>query len=306
MESVSVFLRRQRQLFTAEGVESPALSADLLLAEALRINREELLRLTLLEPDKTLPEEARQAFAALRERRRKGEPVAYILGRKEFYGREFIVNTSTLSPRPETELVIDEALRFCQGKERGVFADFGTGSGCLAVTLALEKPGWEGFALDISEAALATARLNAHNLGAEGRLSFALADFTLPLLPAASLDLLLSNPPYLSEDEYEKLDQGVREFEPRTALVPPPADGCKASGLEHLCRIVAIAARVLKPGGLLLMEIGSRQGPALLEQIRGDGENGGESAWSELLLKRDLAGLDRLVYAKLAKLAKTD
>ena len=293
-ETIASFLREQRRLFTAEGVESPSLSADLLLAEALRISREKLLRLTLMEPEKLLPGEALQAFAAFSERRRKGEPVAYILGRKEFYGREFVVNSSTLIPRPETELIIDEALNFCQGKERGTFADFGTGSGCLAVTLALELPGWEGFALDISEAALATARLNAHNLGAASRVSFALADFTLPILPAASLDLLLSNPPYVSEDEYEKLDKGVRDFEPRSALVPPPANGCKASGLEHLCQIVAIAARTLKPGGVLLMEIGSRQGPALLEQIR-------DERWSELRLVRDLAGLDRLLCARLAK-----
>ena len=254
-------------------------------------------------------------------RRAKGEPVAYITGVKEFYGRDFIVSPATLVPRPETELIVDMALEEAGRRPAGgLFADFGTGTGCIAVSLALALPRWRGLALDISEKALLTARANARRHKTRN-LGFARADFTLPPLAPDRLDLLVSNPPYVSEEEYAALDREVRDFEPKSALVPSPAGpggfadcfcppvgqnawavhpkrlGCgffspgKATGLEHAVSVLDSAARLLKPGGLLLMEIGHAQAQPLLAGL-------GPDAWSEGMVRKDLAGLDRVLSVR--------
>jgi release factor glutamine methyltransferase len=165
-----------------------------------------------------------------------------------------------------------------------VFADLGTGTGCIAVTLALELPHWRGIAVEKSPAALRIARANAIRLGAEN-LCLALADFRTPPVPPALLDLLLSNPPYVSEAEYHALSREVRAFEPKSALVPCSGG---VSGLEDAEALIPLARTLLKPGGLLLMEIGCRQGPALLSRLQG-------SDWAEARLHKDLAGLDRVL-----------
>ncbi|MDR2891856.1 MAG: peptide chain release factor N(5)-glutamine methyltransferase [Deltaproteobacteria bacterium] len=321
-ETLTELLRRQRRDFEAAGVESPALSAELLLAEALGLDRSALLHNLILEPSATIIDianqdaskqnvpwqDAREKFLALCARRLQGEPVAYILGRKEFYGREFLVNRHTLIPRPETELIVDCALDWAkkrttetknqlnaaigQKTHLACFADLGTGSGCLAVTLALELPGWRGLALDISDQALNMARENVSRLGVSKNLEFVLADFTRFEFAENSLDLLVSNPPYVSADEYAGLEKGVREFEPHSALVPQGnMNGSAPSGTELLAPLCALAARALKPGGLFLMEIGCGQGDYLRSLLARD------PAWSETDVLPDLAGLDRLVRA---------
>lgn len=297
MQTLKPYLKAQQRLFAQVGVEAPALSAELLLAKALGTDRQCLLKLLITEPARALPPSALKKYSALAARRLSGEPVAYILGQKEFYGRDFKVNPAVLIPRPESELLIDAAKNFFAWQAAGRFADLGTGSGCIAVTLALELGGhWLGLALDNSPAALQTARLNAERLGAAGRLDFALGDFNDYALPPAGLDLVAANPPYVSEAEYAALDKGVRGFEPKSALVPavPNAGAAPASGLEDLARIAALAAPALKSGGLLLMEMGCAQGPALLELLAGAG------LWSERRIIKDLAGLDRLIFARRA------
>ena len=285
-------------------VDAPRLSAELLLAKALGLDRDALLRRLLLEPESPLPETTLREFAALTARRASGEPAAYILGYKEFYGREFIVTPDTLIPRPETELLVDLALEYTRDRDLSnaagnagappCFADFGTGTGCIAVTLALALPGWRGLAVEKSPAALRVAKANALRLGAE-KLSFTLADFRappIPLTPPASLDLLISNPPYVSEAEYQTISFEVRDFEPKSALVPCLTAGSSggspagATGLEDAEALIDLAHVLLKPGGLLLMEIGHAQGPALLPRLQG---------WTGALLHQDLAGLDRVI-----------
>ena len=284
------------------GADAPRLSAELLLAKALGLDRNALLKRLILEPKAVLPRPALQEFAELIARRAAGEPAAYILGRKEFYGREFAVTPDTLIPRPETELLIDLALEYGRGPgfagATPSFADFGTGTGCIAVTLALELPGWRGIAVEKSPSALRVARDNAARLGAKN-LCLALGDFRIPPVAPASLDLLISNPPYVGEAEYRTLSREVRAFEPKSALVPcsgnrrtqagrlsgiPPAG--EASGLEDAEALLELARTLLKPGGLLLMETGSTQGPALLSRLQG---------WSKARLHKDLAGLDRVI-----------
>ena len=282
-------LRTYSHLLTAAGVDSPSLSAELLLAEAMGLSRQRLITQRIMNPDALLAPADREKADAFMARRAAGEPTAYILGRKEFFGREFLVTPATLIPRPETELLVETALDFAASEHRdaGNFADFGTGSGAIAVSLALELPAWQGLALDISRDALTAARHNAARLGAHP-LRFLQADFPSPLdssIPACSLDLLLANPPYVSETEYALLSPEIRLYEPRSALVPG------ACGTEHAAAVCREAARTLRPGGLLLMEMGMSQGDALLAMLE-------PATWRTAAILPDLAGLPRVVAAR--------
>ena len=263
--------------------DAPALTAQLLLCHVLGIDRVALIA----HSEETVPPADGARLEALLSRREQGEPLAYILGVREFYGRDFAVNPHTLIPRPETEHLIETALEFFD--KRGMadkplrFIDLGTGSGCIAVTLAAERPAWQGAALDISQGALETARRNAEANGVS--LSFLQADFTQPLsFEPASFDLVVSNPPYISEEEYAELDAGVRDFEPRSALVPGP------EGMEHPRAVEEVARRLLRPGGLFLMEHGWLQGEACRALCHTD-------FWNDVHTGCDLAGKDRFLFA---------
>jgi len=263
--------------------DAPALTAQLLLCHVLGVDRVALIA----HSEEVVPPEAETHLDSLLARRAAGEPLAYILGFREFYGRDFAVDASTLIPRPETEHLIETALEFFeQKKEAGAplrFLDLGTGSGCIAITLAAERPAWKGTAVDISSGALKVARRNAEVHGVS--LSFLLADFTQALPFAdADFDLVVSNPPYISEEEYAELDAGVRDFEPRTALVPGP------EGMEHPRAVEEAARRLLKPGGLFLMEHGWLQGEACRALCH-------EDFWKDVHTGRDLAGKDRFLFA---------
>ncbi len=280
-------LRVAADLTEAE-VDSPRLSAEVLLALALDIKRSELLRRLILDPREPLDKEVMQRFIGFAHRRARGEPTAYITGAKEFYGRDFAVTSDVLIPRPETELIIDVARQYTPTFPRlPIFADFGTGSGCIAVTLALELRGSCGVALDRSATALAVARDNARRLGAE-HLAFLRADFRRVPLADACLHFIAANPPYIGGVEYRTLNREVRDFEPKSALVPEENDG--AAGTEDAVQILAEAARLLAPGGVLLMEMGCAQGRELLQALPGSLRRGGR-------VLRDAAGLDRLLVA---------
>lgn len=284
------FLREERAAFRRAGTEAPELSAEALLAAALGIERTELLRSLLLKPElplDSLGPEALSLYAAYKARRLSGEPVAYILGQKEFYGRPFLVNPQVLIPRPETELLVEAALRECRGEDKAVFADLGTGSGCLAVTLALELgPGLRGLALDISAPALKTAEANALALGAAGQLTFIQGDYRRCVFAPASLRLVLANPPYISAADFARLEHGVRNFEPASALL------AGEKGTEHLEAALQTAATALQPGGLLLLELGADQGAYLLGLARND------HAWTETEIIKDAAGRERMLRAR--------
>ena len=263
------------------GSDSPALVAGMLLCRVLGIDKVALVA----HSEEEIPPPAEAELEKLLLRRLDGEPVAYILGEREFYGRDFLVNRHTLIPRPETEHLVEEALRFFEGKENIRFLDLGTGSGCIAVTLATEQPLWRGVAVDVSEGALEEAKANAARHGAAERLLFLHADFTEPLpLEAGGFDLVVSNPPYVSEEEYAVLDAGVRNFEPRSALVPGPC------GLEHPRAVEAAARALLREGGLFLMEHGYLQGEACRALCP-------DAYWKDVRTGRDLAGKARFLFA---------
>lgn len=267
---------------SALGLDAPRLSAELLGAKAFG-----LTRLGLLVQSKTqLSQEALAAFRALVARRAKGEPVAYILGEKEFFGLGFRVTVDVLIPRPETEMLIEEAQRLYPADAPLRFADFGSGSGALAVALAHVFPQARGLAVDLSSKALDVARGNARRHQVEDRLEFLCADFTSLHLPAGALDLVVANPPYVTEAEYAALSPEVHDFEPRSALLSPDA------GLAHIRGLAPMAARALRPGGVLLCEFGSSQGRAVLDIFEDPA-----SGFSDPVVLTDYAGLDRMLRA---------
>jgi len=270
------------EYLSGKAVDSPRLSADLLAMHVLGISRLDLIT----EPHRQVSEAHWQAIADLVERRGNGEPVAYLLGSREFYGRDFAVSPATLIPRPETEHIIEEVVRRFSGKGRFIFADLGTGTGCIAATIAAELPDAMGIAVDLSADALAVATANARTHGVADRLLFLNGDFTSALFRHASLDCIATNPPYVSEAEYAELSHEVRDYEPRTALVPGE------TGLEHAALLIRNAQDWLRPDGIFIMEMGYTQaGPNL--SCFGDAQG----IWHGEKIIRDLAGLDRMVFA---------
>ncbi len=282
--TVREILQKSADFLADRGVDSPALSAQLMLGKALRLTRLDLL----LQSDRPLTEAELAAARELVRRRGRGEPAAYILGEKEFYGLAFSVTPACLIPRPETEHIVEEAEARFPRDAALAFADLGTGSGCLAVTLAVRFPQARGLAVDRSPGALAVARDNAARHGVGERLSLVQGDFAdLAGLGVAqgSLDLVAANPPYVSEAEYADVSPEVRNFEPRGALTPGP------TGLEAIAALAPGAHAALKPGGLLLLEMGMTQAAA----VRGILEQAG---FAEVRIRKDLAGRDRVAVAR--------
>lgn len=289
MAGIREILTHHTRRLEKAAVDSPRLSAEVLLAQAMGITRNELLKKLLISPELAVSASVSALIENYIVRRESGEPVAYITGAKEFYGRDFAVSPATLVPRPDTETLVEEALSFAANHPASSpsFIDLGTGSGAIAVTVALELPEWHGIAVDISEEALAMAKHNAITLGAEN-IAFVVCDFLGNALPQGPYNMVLANPPYVSEEEYADLSPEVALFEPRSALVPP---FLRSNGLEHLFAIMDIAEHLLKPGGLLLMEMGYTQGEALLKKAEKS------NVWESPRIVSDLAGLPRVFRA---------
>ena len=264
----------------ARGADTPYLDAAVLLAHLLEVSKERLFA-AYPEP---LPELTRARFEQVLERRAAGEPVAYLRGCKEFYGRPFRVDRRVLIPRPETELLVQAALRRgdAGAGAGGVPAlhEVGTGSGAVAVTLQLERPAWRVSASDLSPAAVAAARGNRDRLGA-GRLRLRVCDL-LPPAPAR-WDLIVANLPYLTSAEVARLR---RRGWPEPALA---LDG-GADGLGPSRRLLDCARRRLRPGGALLLETGACGAAALASALERRG-------FAPVELWRDLAGLPRVLIA---------
>ncbi|MCF8105243.1 MAG: peptide chain release factor N(5)-glutamine methyltransferase [Desulfohalobiaceae bacterium] len=278
MQTIGQLLSGYTRCLEQKGIDAPRLSAEVITARALGLSRLELL----LCRDRLLsPREADQAKRLLR-RREKGEPLAYILGQREFYGQDFLVSNQVLIPRPETELVIETARELLPRQKPFLFADICTGSGVIGIMLARLFPESRGMLLDISLSALDVARRNIqkHDLG--HRLQPACADLASALGPE-SLDLLAVNPPYIPQGELDALSPEIREHEPRLAL-----DGGQ-SGLDAILLLLDQARRVLKDGGRLIMEIGQGQGTCLRQA---GGPSG--TSWGRLRTFKDLSGRERV------------
>ena len=268
--------RRLKALPQAE----PRLEAECLLMEATGASRESLLAW----PERLPTPEQAVRLAALLARRLAGEPIAQIRGRRAFWNQELKVSPATLIPRPETELLVEIALEKLPATAPLVVADAGTGSGAIALALALERPEWTLLALEISPGAAAVAADNLRRHGAH-RARVIRADWLAPLAPA-SLDALITNPPYIPEAD-PHLQRGDLPREPRIALA------AGADGLDAIRRILPEARTCLKPGGLLALEHGFDQGPAVRELLAASG-------FQDIETRTDLAGHPRATLARQA------
>jgi release factor glutamine methyltransferase len=276
--------------FKAKGLDSPRLDAELLLCEVLGVDRIRIL----LDAERPLAPAELSRYRDLIKRRRVHEPVAYLRGSREFYGRSVLVDRSVLIPRPDTETLVEVALR----RTRPIHAfarllDLCTGSGCVAISLARERPTWHVDAVDLSPDALATARKNAQRLGAVWNVRWLEGDLFAPLgevsRPAVSTggrrpryDIITANPPYIPDAELLELDAGIRDFEPRMAL----SGG--VDGFSITTRLVAAAPGFLADGGVLAVEImagTSAEVMVLFEQ----------AGFVDIEVTRDYGGTDRVV-----------
>lgn len=217
-----------------------------------------------LRQEEPAPGGFEEAFGALIERRARREPAAYIRGLQEFWSRDFEVTPEVLIPRPETELIVEELLALLPVDAPALprrVADIGTGSGCIAVTVATERPHLHVVATDISLTALAVARRNADRMGVAPRIEFLECAYLSGT--TGLFDFILANPPYVTEAEYEQLAPEVREYEPSIALK------AGEDGLRDIRQIVHVSAERLKPGGTLFVEIGHQQSAAVEELVSG-------------------------------------
>ena len=258
----------------AAGVPDPLTDTRRLLAYALEVAPERLT-LALAEP---VGPGAVAAFDRVIARREARQPVAQILGRRAFWGREFRVTPDVLDPRPETETLIELALE----RPFTRVLDLGTGSGCILLSLLAERSDARGLGVDASEPALAVARGNAVALGVSDRAEFRRSDWWSKV--EGRFDLIVANPPYVAEDEWATLAPEVRDWEPRGALTPG------GDGLGAYRQIAAGAADHLLPGGAILLEIGAAQGVAVAAILA-------EVGFSQPAAHRDLGGRDRVISA---------
>jgi len=226
------------------------------------------------------------SYRTLVKRRAKREPVAYILGRREFYGRDFVVDRRVLIPRPDTEVLIDEVLARLSDDASGVVVDYGTGSGAIALTLAAERPGLSVLGLDISEDALSAARANADRLGLRERVGFVRSD-GLSALPPRFLNkvvALVANPPYVPEEDREGLMPEVRDHEPQSALFAGP------DPLLHYRRLAAEGPAWMHSDAFISVEVGAGQSTAVAALLE-------DAGWTGLSVRSDLARHERVVSA---------
>jgi release factor glutamine methyltransferase len=240
-----------------KGCESPRVETEMLLAHVFDCKRIEVYT----RFDEVASDEARQKFRELVRRRVEGCPVAHLVGRKEFYSLEFEVTPAVLVPRADTETLVDEALRLAKPLPAPHVLDVGTGSGCIAVTLAHQHKGARVTAVDVGPEALAVAARNAARHGVADRVRFLEGDLFGPISPGESFDFVVSNPPYIPQAEIARLAREVRDHEPRLALDGGP------DGFAVIDRLLAGAAAYLKPGGWLLVEIGTDQKTAALARV---------------------------------------
>lgn len=265
----------------ADHSSSSSLDAQVLLAVLLEVDRAHIIA----HPERVLNSEQAALYASWIERRAQGEPVAYILGHKAFYDREFIVTPDVLIPRPETELLLEEALSFAREHSAGNIAvDVGTGSGALGVTFAAHMPAWQVYATDVSSEALAVAKKNAASV--TSKITFFEGDLLTPLTERRIMvDLVMANLPYIARDEVPTLE--VSRYEPTLAL-----DG-GVDGLDLIRRLLEQAKAACNPGAFILLEIGADQGEAARDAALAVFSD------SDVVILKDYADLDRIVRIRL-------
>lgn len=278
-ETVAAALQEAVRTFSQAGFPAAHLEAEVLLAHLLGVERDSLWA----RPEQPIGSGVRAALQRLCARRLKGEPSAYLVGVREFWSLPFRVDARVLVPRPESEGLVEAVLKLCPGPG-GRFADLGTGSGCLALALAHEKPQAIVYGIDCSAGALQVAQANAVHFGLAGRFHAIQAASLAVLTPRAGLDAVLSNPPYIPSAEVGSLPREVRDYEPREALAGGP------DGLELTRVLIREAERVLARGGCLVLEIHPPSQRHVLRLFQ-------PRRWTKIQMLRDLAGHPRVITA---------
>lgn len=268
--------------FAAEKLASPRLDAEVLLARYLHVDRVALYK----DPDRMLTSEETAGFQAWIDRRRAGEPVAYITGRKEFWSLDLDINKEVLIPRPDTEILVEEILKeYAVSDTRNLrLLDVGCGSGAIVIALATELKNALFEACDISETAVALALRNARNCDVDHRIAFRVGDLFAPL--SGLFDGIVSNPPYIDEGLYQTLSREVKDFEPPTALLGGP------DGLIFHRRLIREGKAYLKEGGRLYMEMGAGQADKVAAFIRN------EPGYGDIVIRQDYGGIERCISAR--------
>jgi len=269
------------QHLSEKGFDNARLEVDLLLGSILGRSRIELY----MDFDRPLTEDELEAFRALYRRRLAHEPLQYVIGSTGFRDVEIKTDPRVFIPRPETELLVQTAVDFLQGKAEPLIADLGTGTGIIAVSIVYEVPGAHAVAVDISEEALLLAEQNARKAGVADSITLVQADMLDGLADRGPFDAVISNPPYIRTDDIRTLQPEVRDHEPLEALDGGP------DGLAYLTVIADGVHRHIKPGGLLAMECEGDQADMVAENL----EN--QSRYSSVVILTDLAGRKRIVKA---------
>lgn len=266
----------------ASAIDTAVLDADLLLAHVIAVRKEDLYT----HPGAPLTEWAEQEYAKLLARRARGEPVAYLRGVKEFYGLPFIVTPQVLIPRPETEALVSEAVRWCASRPEAAIGDLGTGCGAVAICVAVELPLARLYAVDVTEDALAVARENALRHDVSERIAFLRGDLLAPLQDTI-VEAVVANLPYVKTDELDDPGRSSLAYEPRSALDGGP------DGLSVIRRAVEMLPRNLAPDGAAFFECDPSQVEEVARSLR-------QALRARTRVAKDLAGRDRIVVAERA------
>jgi release factor glutamine methyltransferase len=283
--TIQQHLNRITQYLTEKHIDSPRLEAELLMSQTLKMQRIDLYT----QFDKEVSQDDSKRLGELVQRASEHEPIAYLIGRTEFYSIDLEVTNDCLIPRPETELLVDKALEFLRGREgRQFVCDLCTGCGCIAIAMAKNFLEADIIATDISEAALKQAERNIERHGLKERIKLLCGDLFEPFVPQidrAKFDLIVCNPPYVSSAEYEKLDRNVKDYEPREALFGGE------DGLDVYKRIASGAADYLKADAALIVETGYRQGETVKKLFE-------QAGFKDLKIEKDFQNNDRVVIAR--------
>lgn len=278
-------IQKSTDFLTKKGIESPRLQAELLLAHVLKMPRMHLY----LNFDRNLSESELAILRELLRRRGQREPLQYIIGSTNFCGLELVVTRDVLVPRPETELLAEKGWEFLSrcGVEHVAALDYGTGSGCVAIALAVHCPHATVWAIDSSAAALDVAQRNATRHNVLDRINFLRADGLDALPEGVNFDLVISNPPYIPTQQIAELQPEVRDYEPRQALDGGP------DGLDHYRQLAARAGRLLKPTGQVMLELGTGQAEPVSEIFRAHN-------WVVVAIEQDYNQQPRILVARRA------
>ena len=279
--SINAAIFQGTEILREAGIAEARREAGSLLAHVLGRDRS----FVIMHADDLLTSEQTQTFRSFTARRAKGEPLQYIVGHQEFFKLDFQVTLDVLIPRPETEIIVETALELLKNESEPFFADVGTGSGCIAISLLHGLAEGRGIATDVSAAALRVARLNAERHGVSNRLRLIESDYFSAVDRRRRFSLIASNPPYIAEAEWETLPREVRDHEPRSALVSGP------DGLADIRCLLDEAPSFLRSHGYFVFEIGFNQSASVYRMIERD-------TWDLLGIRSDLRGIPRTVVLR--------